>query len=62
VLYAILECSDRSCEAQYEAWGEPGQLEGLTCELCGSAIEAVAYADADRKRRGRADVQMRDVA
>jgi hypothetical protein len=62
VLYAILDCTDRSCEAQYEAWGEPDQLEGLTCELCGSPIQAVAYADADDKRRGRADVQLREVA
>jgi hypothetical protein len=62
VLYAILDCSDRSCEAQYEAWGERDQLEGLACELCGSAIVAVAYTSADDKRRGRADVQMRDVA
>jgi len=62
VLYAILECSDRRCDAQYEAWGEPDQLEGLTCELCGAGIEAVAYTDADEQRRGRADVQLRDVA
>jgi hypothetical protein len=62
VLYAILECSDRSCDAQYEAWGEPEQLEGLTCELCGAGIEAVAYCDADDKRGRRADVQQRDVA
>jgi hypothetical protein len=62
VLYAILECSDRSCDAQYEAWGEPGQLEGLKCELCGAGIEAVAYCDADDKRGRRADVQLREVA
>jgi hypothetical protein len=62
VLYAILDCIDRSCDAQYEAWGEPDQLEGLTCELCGAAIEAVAYADADEQRRGGADVKLRDVA
>ena len=62
MLYAILECSDRSCEAQYEAWGERDQLEGLACEVCGSSIVAVAYANADDKRRSRADVQMRDVA
>jgi hypothetical protein len=62
VLYAILECTGRSCDAQYEAWGERDQLEGLQCELCGSPIVAVAYADADHKRRGRADVQLRDVA
>jgi hypothetical protein len=62
VLYAILECTDRSCRAQYEAWGEREQLEGLACELCGSEIVAMGYADADDKRRGRADVQLRDVA
>jgi hypothetical protein len=62
VLYAILECSDRRCDAQYEAWGEREQLEGLVCEVCGSHIVPVAWADADDKRRGRADVQLRDVA
>ena len=62
MLYAILECTGRRCDAQYEAWGEPDQLEDLSCELCGAGIEAIAYADADEKRRGRADVQLRDVA
>ena len=62
MLYAILECTDRSCSAQYEAWGEPEQLDGLTCELCGSPIRALAYSDAGAERRGRADVQLRDVA
>ena len=62
MLYAILECTDRSCEAQYEAWGEREQLEGLACELCGSAIVAMGYADAGNERRGRADVQLREVA
>jgi hypothetical protein len=62
VLYAILDCTGASCSAQYEAWGEADQLEGLMCELCGHPLEAVAYTDADSKRRGRADVQLRDVA
>jgi hypothetical protein len=62
VLYAILECTDRACDAQYEAWGEPDQLEDLTCELCGAEITAIAYTDADSKRRGRAGVKLRDVA
>jgi hypothetical protein len=62
VLYAILDCSDRRCDAQYEAWGEPEQLEGLQCELCGHELEAVAYAEAEESRGRRADVQLRDVA
>ena len=62
MLYAILECTDRSCEAQYEAWGEREQLEGLACELCGSEIVALGYADADERRGNRAGVQLREVA
>jgi hypothetical protein len=62
VLYAILDCTSRSCDAQYEAWGDADQLEGLACELCGALIQAVAYTDADDTRRGRAEVQLRDVA
>lgn len=62
MLYAILECTDRSCQAQYEAWGEREQLEGLACELCGSEIVALGYADADERRGTRASVQLREVA
>jgi hypothetical protein len=62
VLYAILECSGRRCDAQYEAWGEPDQLEGLACEVCGFELEAVGYAEVEDSRARRPDVQMRDVA
>jgi hypothetical protein len=62
VLYAILDCTDRRCDAQYEAWGEPDQLEELQCELCGHEIVAVAYAEAEQSRGRRADVKLRDVA
>ncbi len=62
MLYAILDCTGRGCDAQYEAWGEADQLEGLQCELCGAPLEAVAFADAEPRRRGTADVQLREVA
>ena len=62
MLYAILDCSGRSCDAQYEAWAEPDQLEELVCELCDSPLEAIAYAEAEDTRRGSANLQLRDVA
>lgn len=64
MLYAILICSDDECEAAYEAWAEPDELEGLACELCGCALEAVAFSDAGESRqRGRGpDIQLRDAA
>ena len=46
MLFAILVCSDDACDASYEAWGEADELEGLSCELCGCALAAVAFSDA----------------
>jgi hypothetical protein len=65
MLYAILICSDGDCEATYEAWAEPDQLEDLTCELCGCTLQAVAFSEApEGTRSGRRppDLQLRDAA
>jgi hypothetical protein len=62
VLYAILDCSDSGCDAQYEAWGEADQLQDLVCETCHAPLEAIAYAEAEDGRRGRGEAQLRDVA
>jgi hypothetical protein len=64
MLYVILECSDRSCDAVYEAWGELDDLDGLTCEGCGCALVAVAFSEAgqDGARRSRLEIQLRDAA
>lgn len=64
MLYAILDCSDGGCDASYEAWGEPGELEGLLCELCGCALQAVAFSEADRNGDlpRSFDVQLRNAA
>ena len=48
MLYAVFACSDRRCDEAYEAWGEPADLEALTCEVCGRPLEMVAFANADR--------------
>jgi hypothetical protein len=48
MLYAVLECTDRTCDIAYEAWGEAAQLQALTCEECGHTLEIVAFANADR--------------
>ena len=64
MLYAILDCSDESCDASYEAWAEPDQLALLTCELCGSPLDAVAFADAsaDGGMERAPELQLRDAA
>jgi hypothetical protein len=48
MLYAVLVCSDRACDIAYEGWGEAAELEGFGCEECGSPLEIVAFANADR--------------
>jgi hypothetical protein len=64
VLFAILVCSSEGdCDAVYEAWGLAAELESLCCELCGCALQAVAFshaADADARRA--LDVHLRDAA
>jgi hypothetical protein len=65
MLYAILICSDADCEATYEAWAEPDQLEDLTCELCGCTLQAVAFSEAPEAARSDhrpPDLQLRDAA
>ena len=66
MLYAILICSDGDCEATYEAWAEPDQLEELACELCGCTLQAVAFSDASeadaRSSRRPPDLNLRDAA
>jgi len=48
MLYAILDCSDPRCDLAYEAWGQPAELQALTCEECGAQLDIVAFANADR--------------
>ena len=62
MLYAVLECSDRRCDAAYEAWGEPAELEALTCEDCGRRLEIVAFANADRDGVQPRPVELRRAA
>jgi hypothetical protein len=47
VLYVLLVCSDEACDAAYEGCGELDELERLSCELCGCALQAVAFAEAE---------------
>jgi hypothetical protein len=49
MLYAVFVCSARDCDEAYEAWGEPSDLEALTCEVCDQPLEMVAFANADRE-------------
>jgi hypothetical protein len=65
VLYAILVCSDRECDAVYEAWGEPEELESIACELCDCTLQAVGYSEVSEPANGRPrslEVQLRDAA
>jgi hypothetical protein len=48
MLYAVLVCSDPECDIAYEAWGEANALEQLQCEECGSPLELLGFANADR--------------
>jgi hypothetical protein len=64
VIYALLTCSDDACEATYEGWGELEELESIACELCGCALQAVAFTEAGRSSRSSRspDIQLRDAA
>jgi hypothetical protein len=46
MLYAILICTDESCAEELEAWGEPDELDSLSCESCGCALQALAFSEA----------------
>ena len=46
MLHAILICTDESCAEEFEAWGEPEELESLCCESCGCVLQALAFSEA----------------
>jgi hypothetical protein len=65
VLYAILVCSDRRCDAVYEAWGEPEELESIVCEVCDCTLEAVGYSEVSDPAEGDSrslEIHLRDAA
>ena len=40
----LLICSDGECEAIYEAWGDPAELEALACD-CGCTLQIVRFTE-----------------
>jgi hypothetical protein len=62
VLYVVLVCSDDSCDASYEGCGEIEELELLTCELCGCALQAVAFAEVSEPEPPATALQLRNAA
>ncbi|MFL5868226.1 MAG: hypothetical protein ACJ766_14100 [Thermoleophilaceae bacterium] len=64
MLYAVLVCSDPTCDIAYEGWGEAAELEAFGCEECGSPLQIVAFANADRDGVAprRAELQQRRAA
>lgn len=68
MLYAILICTDESCAEEFEAWGEPDELDTLACDGCGCALQAVAFSEfrpvvaLTRPPRSRPHLQLRKVA
>ena len=45
MLYATLICSDPACAEEFEAYGEPADLEHLVCD-CGCTLQAIAFCEA----------------
>ena len=64
MLFALLICTDGDCAVQYEAYGNPEELEGLICELCGCTLQAIRWAEAapNGADPARAHVQLLDAA
>jgi hypothetical protein len=66
MLYAILICTDEACAEEFEAWGEPDQLEHMLCEGCGCVLQAIAFSEVAPSPVSRLPrpphVQLRDAA
>jgi hypothetical protein len=64
MLFAILVCSDVECDAVYEAWGEPKELESIACELCGCVLDPMGFSEVGSadERPTSLEVQLRDAA
>ena len=45
MLYAILICTDEACGEEFEAWGEPDELDALDCESCDCALQPLAFCE-----------------
>jgi hypothetical protein len=45
MLHATLICTDDGCAMEFEAWGEPDELDALLCEDCDCALQALAFSD-----------------
>jgi hypothetical protein len=46
MLYAILICSDPDCAEEFEASGEPADLDKLACD-CGCSLQAIAFDEVE---------------
>jgi len=44
VYRALLVCSDGGCEAEYEVYGTPAEIEALCCD-CGLGLEALGWPE-----------------
>jgi hypothetical protein len=64
VLHAILICSDESCPAEFEAWGELDELDLVTCESCGCVLQPLSFGEARPQRPvyARPPVRLRPAA
>jgi hypothetical protein len=62
MLYALFVCSDDRCDAAYEGWCEPDELDSLNCEDCDSPLRAVAYSEGGAEAPRRREVQRRRAA
>jgi hypothetical protein len=45
MLHAILICTDESCAEEFEALGEPDELDTLLCAGCGCALQPLAFSE-----------------
>ncbi len=51
MLVALLICSDGDCEAVYEAWGDPAEIEAFACD-CGCTLQVVRFTEEDGPASG----------
>jgi hypothetical protein len=67
MLYATLICTDPACAEEFEAWGEPDDLDALVCDHCGCVLQALGFCEVSvttvkELPRRTPHVQLRDAA
>jgi hypothetical protein len=64
MVFGMLVCSDEGCGAVYEIWCEDCELESVSCEVCGCALQVISSSECapDGPIPAALELQLRDAA